>query len=86
MFKFSVDLQRKKKVILPNCSTYLLVFSWFPKKSYHLETAARESLGGHAGHFGGRRPFLPPPPPLVAALGVTNLSLVCKKLRTLTHQ
>ena len=40
-FEFSDDL-KKKKVISPNCSIYLLVFCRFPKKSHPLETAARE--------------------------------------------
>ena len=39
----SLLISIKKKVISPNCSTYLLVFSWFfPQKSHHFETVARE--------------------------------------------
>ena len=51
--KFSVDLQ--KKVIAPIWSTFLQGLGWFPKKSHHLETAARvrEVWVGMLGSLGG---------------------------------
>ena len=72
-----ISKKKKKKVTSPNCSTYLLVFCWFPtKKSHHLETAVREwgvwmgmlgILEGQSFCLGGCRLLLHP---LVAALEV----------------
>ena len=64
-------VSKKKKVISPNCSIYLLVFCGFPKKSYRLEIAARERgvwvgiLGGQKFCLGSAAPFCSP---VVAAL------------------
>ena len=54
-FSPSSMLTSKKKVISPNCSTYFLVFCWFPKKKPPSWNYRKDkgSLGGHAGYFRG---------------------------------